>query len=116
MKSLKGINPSVPPSGTGCVECLSENGWWLHLRRCADCGHVGCCDNSPKQHATAHFHSTGHTIISSFEPGEGWFYDYPSEKFFEGPQLVPPRSHPGNQPVPGPAGRVPKNWQSLLNP
>ena len=22
------------------------------------CGHVGCCDNSPNRHATAHFHPT----------------------------------------------------------
>jgi hypothetical protein len=42
------IAPDVPPSGRGCVECLDDAplGWWLHLRRCAACGHVGCCDNS----------------------------------------------------------------------
>ena len=39
----------VAPSGNGCVECL-ELGWqWVHLRRCTDCGHIGCCDNSPRQ-------------------------------------------------------------------
>src|SRR5207249_10874412 len=41
----------IPPSGTGCVECLAEGGWWFHLRRCAECGHIGCCDSSPSQHA-----------------------------------------------------------------
>jgi hypothetical protein len=29
--------------------------------------------------------------------------------------LAPPASHPGDQPTPGPAGRVPAEWRSLLN-
>ena len=65
-----GIDPTVPPSGTGCVECLAADGWWFHLRRCAQCGHIGCCDTSPSQHATAHAKATGHPMIRSFEPGE----------------------------------------------
>ena len=45
--------PAPPPSGTGCVECLErEDGWWFHLRRCVECGHVGCCDASLGQHAS----------------------------------------------------------------
>jgi hypothetical protein len=110
------INPSVPPSGTGCVECLAAGGWWLHLRRCAACGHIGCCDNSPSQHATRHVQSSGHPVIQSFEPGEDWFYDYRSGEFFEGPVLAPPHSHPLDQPVPGPPGAVPPDWQSKLHP
>ena len=113
---VQGINPDAKPSGNGCVECLAEQGWWLHLRRCAECGHIGCCDNSPHQHATKHAHATRHPVIASFEPGESWFYDYTNEKFFDGPTLAAPHSHPEDQPVPGPAGRVPSNWQSLLNP
>ena len=109
-----GINPSVRPSGTVCVEC-TPNGWWLHLRRCAECGHIGCCDSSPSQHASKHNAATGHPVIASFEPGEHWFYDYRSGEFFDGPKLHPPQSHPADQPVPGPAGKVPANWQSLLH-
>ena len=111
------IDPTVPPSGTGCVECLAGDGegWWLHLRRCAECGHVGCCDNSPMQHATAHNRDSGHRVLQSFEPGENWFYDYATEEFFEGPQLAAPDSHPADQPVPGPAGKVPADWQYKLN-
>ena len=45
------IDASVPPSGPGCVECEATGGWWFHLRRCTKCGHVGCCDSSPSQHA-----------------------------------------------------------------
>ena len=111
-----GIDLSARPSGTGCVECEKIHAWWLHLRRCAECGHIGCCDNSPHQHASKHHASTSHPIIASFEPGEDWFYDYRTGQYVAGPKLPPPDAHPANQPVPGPAGRVPANWQSLLNP
>ena len=36
-------------------------GRWLHLRQCTICGHIGCCDDSPNKHATAHFHTDGST-------------------------------------------------------
>ena len=70
------LDRSVPPSGTGCVECLAGGGWWLHLRRCVRCGHIGCCDSSPSTHASKHAHSAGHPLVQSFEPGEDWFWDY----------------------------------------
>ncbi|MEU9920297.1 UBP-type zinc finger domain-containing protein [Streptomyces griseoluteus] len=109
------IDPSVPPSGTGCEECEKTDGWWLHLRRCARCGHIGCCDNSLGKHATAHYGATGHPVLRSFEPGEEWFWDYAREELYEsGPALAPPESHPVDQPVPGPAGRVPPDWPRLL--
>src|SRR5579864_4987475 len=109
------INPAVPPSGTGCVECLASDGWWFHLRRCTTCGHIGCCDSSPSQHASAHARSTGHTLIRSFEPGEDWFWDFAADEASEGPPLAPPEHHPLSQPVPGPRGKVPRNWESLLH-
>jgi hypothetical protein len=114
-KGQRGIDPTVAPSGDGCVECLATGGWWLHLRRCAQCGHIGCCDSSPSQHASRHAADTGHPIIASYEPGEAWFYDYEAARMMRGPQLPPPRWHPENQPVPGPAGRVPADWESLLH-
>ena len=33
-------------------------------------------------HASKHNVATGHSIITSFEPGELWFYDYRTEEFF----------------------------------
>lgn len=104
------IDPAVAPSGTGCVECLAAGGWWVHLRRCAGCGHVGCCDSSPGQHASHHFAETGHPVIRSFEPGEDWFWDFRSESGFTGPVLADPQHHPLDQPAPGPAGAVPADW------
>ena len=111
---VDGINVDVKPSGSGCVECLAAHGWWLHLRRCAACGHIGCCDSSPHQHASKHFEKTGHPIMMSFEPGEGWFYNYQTKDYVPGRKLAPPETHPAGQPAPGPAGSVPPNWQSLL--
>jgi uncharacterized UBP type Zn finger protein len=73
----------VPPSGDGCVECLQTGDWWVHLRMCSTCGHIGCCDDSPNRHATKHYHTTKHPIIRSFEPDEEWYYCYPDELIFE---------------------------------
>ena len=115
MTQFTGIDPSVPPSGPGCVECDATGGWWVHLRRCAECGHVGCCDTSPSRHATAHFMATSHPVVASYEPEEDWFWDYPAEKAFSGPPLAPPTSHPLDQSVPGPADRLPPDWRRHLH-
>ncbi|MDI2125745.1 UBP-type zinc finger domain-containing protein [Yinghuangia seranimata] len=112
---IPGIDPTVPPSGDGCAECLGTDGWWLHLRRCAQCGHVGCCDSSPAQHASGHAKSSGHPFFASFEPGETWLWNAETEEFYECPPLAPPTAHPVTQPTPGPAGKVPANWQELLH-
>jgi hypothetical protein len=115
MAAEKEIDTAVPPSGTGCVECLATDGWWFHLRRCAACGHVGCCDSSPSQHASGHARDAGHPLVQSFEPDEDWFWSYAVDQYGEGPPLAPPDSHPLDQPTPGPAGRVPDDWQSRLH-
>jgi Zn-finger in ubiquitin-hydrolases and other protein len=97
------------------VECLAADGWWLHLRRCTQCGHIGCCDTSPSQHASKHAAETGHPIIRSYEPGEDWYWDFTTSDYAEGPGLAPPMHHPVDQPVPGPAGRVPGDWRFHLH-
>ena len=109
------VDPSVTPSGTGCVECDAAGGWWVHLRRCAACGHIGCCDSSPQQHAGKHAAATGHRIAQSFEPGEDWFWDYGEQDYYSGPRLADPQSRPVEQSVPGPQGRVPADWRSKVN-
>jgi uncharacterized UBP type Zn finger protein len=73
----------VKPSANGCEECLKTGSWWVHLRICRICGHVGCCDQSPNKHATKHFHATGHPIIQSIEPGEDWLWCYVDKVVFE---------------------------------
>jgi hypothetical protein len=113
-RSASPIDPSAPPSGTGCAECDDLDGWWVHLRRCATCGHIGCCDTSLGRHATSHFRQTGHRYVRSFEPGESWFWDYVDETTVEGPALADPQSRPDDQPSPGPRGRVPLGWRAML--
>ena len=66
----------VEPSSTGCEDCLATGSWWVHLRRCQSCGHVGCCDQSPNRHATKHFRATTHPVVRSQEPGETWSWCY----------------------------------------
>jgi len=69
----------VTPSAKGCEECLKMGGWWVHLRMCMVCGHMGCCDSSPGKHATRHFHATSHPIMRSMEPGEDWGWCFVDE-------------------------------------
>jgi adenylate cyclase len=74
---LKEVNQNIEAkTPDGCEECLQMGSDWVHLRLCLSCGHVGCCDNSPNEHATKHFKSTKHPIIRSFEPGETWEWCY----------------------------------------
>jgi hypothetical protein len=115
MAGTNEIDPEVGPSGTGCVECLATGGWWFHLRRCAACGRVGCCDSSPSQHASHHAADAGHPVFASYEPDEAWFWDVVKGDYVDGPALAPPRHHPLDQPTPGPAGRVPADWEERLH-
>jgi uncharacterized UBP type Zn finger protein len=85
----------LPSEVGGCEDCLRHGGKWLHLRICLTCGHVGCCDDSPNRHATAHHHATSHSIIRSLEPGEDWSWCYVDEVAFRldgiaGTTRIPP--------------------------
>lgn len=60
----------------GCEECLEAGETWVELRRCLECGHIGCCDSSKNKHAGKHHHNTKHPVIQSFQPGEKWKWCY----------------------------------------
>jgi uncharacterized UBP type Zn finger protein len=77
------IKDVIPSTLDGCEDCLREGTRWVHLRECLSCGHIGCCDNSPRRHATAHWRSTDHPIVRSFEPGEAWAWCYVDELFLQ---------------------------------
>ena len=62
-----------------CEDCVKSGSDWLHLRMCLTCGHVGCCDQSPNKHATAHYNDSKHPLIRSAEPGENWTWCYVDE-------------------------------------
>jgi hypothetical protein len=80
LDTIEYIEPPGPVQG--CEECLKVGGVWVHLRMCQGCGKIGCCDNSPMRHATAHFQEVGHPIIRSVEPGEDWSWCYEDELMF----------------------------------
>lgn len=80
---LTDLQPIEPNTIEGCEDCLEIGGKWVHLRLCMQCGHVGCCDNSPNTHATRHFQETGHAVIQSFEPGERWVFCYLDNDVFD---------------------------------
>jgi hypothetical protein len=69
----------LPESVEGCEDCLRAGTGWLHLRICLECGHVGCCDDSPQRHASAHARASVHPIIRSLEPGENWSWCFADE-------------------------------------
>ena len=73
----------VTPKTKGCEGCLATGDKWVELRLCLTCGHVGCCDSSKNKHATKHFRSTQHPIITSLEPGEDWSWCYVDEVAME---------------------------------
>ncbi len=77
-----------PRTPNGCEECLAMGSWWVHLRLCEECGHVGCCDSSPNRHATKHFHATEHPVVRSLEPGEHWRWCYIDDAIDEGTAQV----------------------------
>ena len=70
---LQQPRPPVEADTPGeCGDCLREGTSWVHLRMCAVCGHIACCDSSPQRHASAHHGHTGHEVMRSAEPGEDW--------------------------------------------
>ncbi|MCB0961224.1 MAG: UBP-type zinc finger domain-containing protein [Acidimicrobiales bacterium] len=91
---LDQIDADADARSAGCEDCEREGTRWVHLRRCTTCGHVGCCDSSPRRHATAHHQATGHPLIQSFEPGEDWLWCYVDELAFEIEALADSPSHP----------------------
>ncbi len=77
---LRQPRPEVEPRTPGeCEDCMREGSTWVHLRMCLDCGHVGCCDSSPRRHATHHFEQSRHPVMRSAEPGESWRWCFVDE-------------------------------------
>jgi monovalent cation/hydrogen antiporter len=73
LESMPAVETVADPE---CGDCLREGTAWVALRQCLQCGNVGCCDSSPRRHATRHFHATQHPVMESAEPGEDWRWCY----------------------------------------
>jgi len=73
LDSTPAVETVVDPE---CGDCLREGTTWVALRQCLGCGNVGCCDSSPRRHATRHFYGSQHPVMESAEPGEDWRWCY----------------------------------------
>jgi uncharacterized UBP type Zn finger protein len=79
LAALGPVDPE-PVTKDGCAGCLTEGRHdWVHLRLCLDCGYVGCCDSSPRRHASKHFGDSQHPVMRSFESGENWRWCFVDE-------------------------------------
>lgn len=92
-RHLPDLDLTTAAGSDGCETCLAEGSSWVSLRMCQSCGRVGCCDDSPKQHATGHATASAHPVIRSFEPGENWFYCYAERVMFDVEGAPPAPSH-----------------------
>ena len=71
-----GVGQPVQASSSGCEECLAGGEDWVELWLCQSCGWVACSDNSPNQHAHAHYEETDHPVAVRLRPGprSRWCY------------------------------------------
>ena len=78
---LEQARPHAPRVDGVCEDCVAMGERaWVHLRTCLTCGHVGCCDSSPRRHASGHFRESTHPVAQSAEPGEHWRWCFVDEK------------------------------------
>lgn len=77
------------PTAHVCQDCIDLGDSWPNLRMCLICGYIGCCDTSKNKHMKKHVEETGHPLIRSIEPGEGWIWCYEDNAFISArsPQL-----------------------------
>jgi uncharacterized UBP type Zn finger protein len=76
-----GESRNVFPGGKAdpgcCEECQACVADGVLLRICASCGHVGCAEGSPGDHAFEHYAETDHPIAAAIgSVGMSW-WSYP---------------------------------------
>jgi len=76
-----------PHTRGGCEDCLRTGGRWVQLRLCMTCGHVGCCDDSPGKHASAHYAEMHHPIVRSFQSPDDWGWCYVDKQYLDADRL-----------------------------
>jgi uncharacterized UBP type Zn finger protein len=60
-----------------CEDCLTDQVDEVTVRVCLTCGHVGCAEASPSDHAAAHYAETDHPIAAAVAPGGASRWCYP---------------------------------------
>jgi uncharacterized UBP type Zn finger protein len=61
-----------------CEDCVGGGKGWASLRVCLSCGHVGCAEGSPSDHAAQHYAETDHPIAAAVgsHPASRWCYPH----------------------------------------
>jgi uncharacterized UBP type Zn finger protein len=75
---LDGLAP-VSPQSDDCPDCRDHPNRWERqaaLVVCLTCGWVACSDDSPNQHARAHYQETDHPVAAGLRPGTRWRWCY----------------------------------------
>jgi uncharacterized UBP type Zn finger protein len=67
---------SAAPASDHCRDCRTGADRWVSLVVCLTCGWVACSDDSPRQHARAHYQETDHPLAAGLEPGSRWRWCY----------------------------------------
>jgi uncharacterized UBP type Zn finger protein len=67
---------SANGSAPHCEHCQAEDDRPATLLICLSCGWVACSDDSPNQHAKAHYAETDHPIVVPVAPGPAWRWCY----------------------------------------
>ncbi len=72
---LTGLAP-VGPLSDDCRACQDRPDLPVALAICLTCGWVACSDDSPGQHARAHYEETDHPVAAALPPGTSgkWCY------------------------------------------
>ena len=58
---------SISVTTKECEDCKKEGTRWVALRLRMSCGHIGCCNSSPRRHETKHFVDIGHPVIVALQ-------------------------------------------------
>jgi uncharacterized UBP type Zn finger protein len=67
--------PRAEPLFTGCPRCRELGEGWVELWVCLSCGWVACSDDSPNQHAKAHYEETDHPVAGPLQEARPrWCY------------------------------------------
>jgi len=75
---LDGLAP-VTPRSADCRDCRDGRDGrdrQASLVVCLTCGWVACSDDSPNQHAKAHYEETDHPVAASLAPDPMWRWCY----------------------------------------
>ena len=63
-----------------CEECPIDGADGQLLRICLSCGHIGCAEGSPGNHAAEHYAETDHPVAATIGTEVASRWSYPDER------------------------------------